>query len=37
MRELVGKKLGKKLRRDLDDISEKLNISIETCYRQVKS
>lgn len=35
MRELLGKKLTGRLRKDLDDISEKTNIPLKSCRRQV--
>ena len=35
MRELLGKKLTGRLRKDLDDISEKTNVPLKSCRRQV--
>ena len=35
VRELLGKKLTGRLRKDLDDISEKTNIPLKSCRRQV--
>ena len=35
VRELLGKKLTGRLRKDLDDVSEKTNIPLKSCRRQV--
>jgi len=35
VRELLGKKLTGRLRKDLDDISEKTNIPLKSCRQQV--
>ena len=35
VRELLGKKLTGRLRKDLDDVSEKTNITLKSCRRQV--
>jgi len=37
MRELIGRKLTGGLRRDMQDISEKVNIKIACCYRQFEN
>lgn len=37
IRELLGKKLTGRLRKDLDDVSEKTNIPLKSCRRQVCS
>jgi hypothetical protein len=34
VRELLGKKLTTRLRKDLDDISERLNVPLKSCKRQ---
>ena len=36
VRELLGKKLTGRLRKDLDDVSEKTNIPLKSCRRQVR-
>ena len=35
VRELLGKKLTGRVRKDLDDVSEKTNIPLKSCRRQV--
>ena len=36
IRELLGKKLTGRLRKDLDDVSEKTGVSLKSCRRQVR-
>ena len=35
VREILGKKLTGRLRKDLDDVSEKTRVSLKSCRRQV--
>ena len=35
LREFLGKKMNAKLRKDMDDVSEKTGVSLESCRRQV--
>lgn len=35
MREILGKKMSAKLRKDMEDVSEKTNVSLKSCRRQV--
>lgn len=37
MREILGKKMSAKLRKDMDDVSERTGIPLRSCQRQVYS
>ena len=36
VREILGKKLTGRLRKDLDDVSDKTKVSLKSCRRQVR-
>lgn len=37
MREILGKRMSAKLRKDMEDVSEKTKITLRSCRRQVGS